>query len=133
MLGVEQALPRVVFSDRGPGFYQSSTGHITREYGAALQRNGFRPFAGEDASSQPADVPDVLLHETAVAWVRKYLKKHPIARAGSLDKQEERLRALLTQCEEHINANHNVAGLTKELPDRLHKLVHETRGDRLRH
>jgi len=133
MVGRGQPLPRVVFSDRGPGFYQGSTGHITNGYSTALKANGFRAFAGEDASSQPPDVADVLLHETAVAWLRFYLRKHSFSRSGTLDAQEARLREVLAEAEEYINAEYDVEGLCKGLPDRLERLVHETKGDRLRH
>ena len=34
---------------------------------------GLRPFAGEHAGAQPPDIPDVLLHETAVSWLRERL------------------------------------------------------------
>lgn len=132
MVGGSEAWPRVVFSDRGPGFYQSSTGHVTHAYKAALQKHGFRTFAGDDASAQPPDVPDVLLHETAVAWIRNFLRKHPFSRAGSLDDQEAQLHAVFSQCQDHINTTYDVRGLTNGFPARLEKLVHDTEGDRLR-
>lgn len=132
MLDDPAALPRVIFSDRGPGFYQSSTGHIVKDYRAALQKHGFRAYAGEDASSQPPDVPDVLLHETAVAWIKTYFKKHKFSRSGSLDDQERKLRKLFLDCEDHINNNHDVTGLCMGFPRRLDKLVNVTKGDRLR-
>ena len=103
MLGRGEALPRVVASDRGPGFYQSSTGHIVRRYADALDAAGFRPFAGKDAASQPPDISDVLLHETVVGWIRNYFKKHAFPRVGSLDVQEVRLRHMLDECVNHIN------------------------------
>ena len=39
------ALPRCVMSDRGPGFFQSSSGTIVATYKEALQRNGFYLYA----------------------------------------------------------------------------------------
>ena len=126
------ALPRVVVSDRGPGFYQGSTGHIVKEYAAALQETGFRPFAGADASSQPPDIADVLLHETVAAWVRLYMKKYPFSRSGSLDAQETRLRGLLVECAEHINENYKVDELCRSFPARLEELVAKG-GERLKH
>ena len=132
MVGPDAALPRILFSDRGPGFYQGSTGHITQHYEAALRRNGFRPFAGHDASSQPPDVPDVLLHETVAAWIRNYLRVHPFSRSGSLDVQEAKLRVVLKECCQHINAQYDVDGLCHGFPERLRKLVDETKGDRLK-
>ena len=77
MLGQGEALPRVICSDRGPGFYQSSTGHIVGAYKEAAKQHGFRPYAGDDASLQPPDIPDVLLHETAVASARFFQEARP--------------------------------------------------------
>ena len=113
---------QVVVEDRGPGFYQSCTGHIVKVYAHALVKNGFRPFAGEDASEQPPDIPD-LLHETAVGWIRNFLRKHPFSRSGSLDAQEARLRKLFKDCEKHINAEYDVEGLSYRFPARLQEMI----------
>ena len=78
MLGNPAQLPRVLFSDRGPGFYQSSTGHIVGAYHKALTTTSFRPYAGVDASHQPPDIPDVLPHETVAGWARSYMVKRPL-------------------------------------------------------
>ena len=67
MVGAEEALPRIVFSDRGPGFYQGSTGSIVNAYCTALREHKFRAFAGENALWQPADMPDLFMHETVAA------------------------------------------------------------------
>ena len=82
MLGRGAALPRIVMTDRGPGFFNSLSGHIVKAYGEALHSHGFRPFAVEDASEQPPDIPDLLLHETAIGWVRNYMRKHPFDRSS---------------------------------------------------
>ena len=131
MLGKGALMPRVVVSDRGPGFYQSLTGHIVKAYADALDKNGFRPFAGLDASTQPPDIPDLLLHETAVGWIRNYLRKHPFARSGTLDAQEARLRKLLKQCADHINAHYDVEGLCYRFPARLQEMI-DKGGQRLK-
>lgn len=128
-VGKGDKLPRVVFSDRGPGFYQSSTGHIVGEYFNALRKHGYRAYAGSDASKQPPDMPDLFPHETAVAWTRTYMKKHPRPKA-SLDEMEADLRATLVKCAKHINENYDVEGLHKSLPDRIAKMI-QLRGDRL--
>ena len=65
-------LPRVVFTDRGLGFFHPN-GAITAEWQAGLKAAGLRPYQGDNAGSQPGSVGDVLLHETAVAWLRKGL------------------------------------------------------------
>ena len=85
--------------------------------------NGFRPFAGNDASRQPPDIPDVLLHETAVAWIRHYLKQHPFCRSGSLDEQEQRLKKVMADGCKYINSNYDVERLCKAFPARLEELV----------
>eukprot|EP00973_Karenia_brevis_P024110 3327897-Karenia_brevis.AAC.1 len=126
------ALPRVVCSDRGPGFYQTTTGHITKQYAQALQQHGFRTYAGADASHQPPDLPDVLLHETAVAWIKAYLRKYPFSRRGTLDNQQVKLEKLLRDCTAFINANYDVQGLCYSFPQRLEKMVARG-GDRLKY
>ena len=112
MLGNDVALPRVIFTDRGPGFYQGSTGHIVKAYETALKQNGFRTFAGPDASTQPADIPDCLPHETAVAWARNFMKKRPLQR-GSFASMEEQLAKLLGETGDHINQNYDVDTLCR--------------------
>ena len=52
------------------GFYNAVTGRITPGYRAALQANGLRAFFNDDASVQPGQLQEVMLHETAVAWMR---------------------------------------------------------------
>ena len=51
------SLPRTVATDRGPGFYQASSGTIVAAYKEALGAHGFIAFAGEEAKWQPLDVP----------------------------------------------------------------------------
>ena len=130
LLGPEASWPRVIFSDRGPGFFVSSTGHIVKAYRKALKKYGFRTYQGEDASGQPADLADVFPHETAAGWTRTYLRKHPFDRNGSLDDQERRLTAALAACGRKANAEYDVAGLCSRFPDRWRELVARG-GDRL--
>ena len=125
-------LPRVVFTDRGPGLYQASSGHIVKQYYAALQEAGFHPFAGVDASWQPADLPDILPHETVAGWCRPFFSKHPFRRTTSLEENERRFLEMLAPCEEHINTNYAVAGLCRSFPARLRELQ-SLQGGRLRH
>ena len=105
MLGRDVALPRVLCSDRGPGFFQTSTGHIVGDYKEACREHGFRPMAGDDASGQPPDIPDVLLHETAVAWARSFFRKHPLKKGGGIDAMREEFKGVLRECAKHINGN----------------------------
>ena len=68
--------PRVVFVDRGAGFYNPGDGQITWQFKAALQRHGLRAFMRDDASVQPGHLADLMLHETAVAWIRRQERQH---------------------------------------------------------
>ena len=61
--------PNVIFTDRGRGFYATKSGKITREYSEALRQNGLQAFMSLDASRQPGGLQDLMVHETAVAWV----------------------------------------------------------------
>jgi hypothetical protein len=64
---------------------------------------------------EPPDIADLLLHETAVAWVRKYLKQHPVKIGSDLGKNIEGLLAKLKEAEEHINAFHEVEDIRPEI------------------
>ena len=87
---------------------------------------------GENAASQPPDLADVLLHETAVGWTRTYFKKHPMVRRGTLAEQTELIKAKFLECERYINSNHAVAQLCRDWPKRTQELV-DSKGGRLKH
>ena len=133
MLGHSARKPRTIFTDRGPGFYHRRWGTITGEYESALRMHGFRPWAGPNAirgpRAQPGDIADMLLHETAISWLRRREEKTrptmpwcetPVAFAERLE------RAVCS-----INAEYKVRDLCLEFPPRLRCLVEETHGDRL--
>ena len=124
-----EAKPRILMTDRGPAFYQAATGHIVPEYKAALDRHGLRAVMGEDASDQSGDSQEVMLHETAVAWLRKPL-------ALSLPAQpwletREAFGSRLKAGAAFINETYDVDALCREFPDRLQQLL-DREGDRLR-
>ena len=73
-VGPDARLPRTLFTDRGTGLY-NARGAAVRAYSAAVKAAGFKLFWGDDASQQSPDMPDLLLHETAVAWFRRKLSK----------------------------------------------------------
>ena len=108
MLGAAASLPDVVFTDRGPGFYHPSTGNICPQYHEALQAHGFEPWAGENSKWQPPDIPDLLLHETAVAWVRKWMRQHPVKLGTDMARNISTLVDKLKECEDHINTYYEV-------------------------
>ena len=130
MLGRKQEHPSVVFTDRGPGFYHPSQGSIFPEYANALEEHGFTAWAGDHAKWQPPDIADILLHETAVSWVRQYLKTHPINWGINQARNIQRCGELLADAADYINTYHDVEGLCHELPERLKELRDEA-GERL--
>ena len=124
--------PDHTFTDRGPGYYHPSSGTINPEYLAALEANGFKAWAGEHSKWQPPDLADVLLHETVVSWVRKYLKQHPIHLTSSMPRNITRLKDLLEEAVSHINTYYEVEDLCHSLPRRLSELK-DGEGERLKY
>ena len=90
LLGPEASWPRVIFSDRGPGFFVSSTGHIVKAYAKDLKMYGFRTYQGEDASGQPADLADVFPHALAVGGGRLHGRAlaGPVSSTAARDHRE---------------------------------------------
>ena len=133
MLGASAKLPRTIFSDRRPGFFHRKWGTITGDYEAACREGGFRPWAGTNAQkgprAQPPDIGDVLLHETAISWLRREEEKTRPGRPWEETPEElnERLQAAVR----HVNSSFGVCGLCMEFPQRLHMLVNTTHGDKL--
>ena len=78
-----------------------------QEYRGALGRHDRRAFFPADASVQPGQLQEVMLHETAVSWMRDSLAK-------TLPKR--------SACD--------VDGLCRELPSRV-KDLDRRQGDRL--
>lgn len=117
------AKPDVIFTDRGPGLYHPSTGSIVPEYSAACEDHGFTTFAGDHASWQAPDIPDILLHETAVSWVRKYLRYNPVKFSNDKELNKERVVEALKNAERHINTYHEVDDLCMAFPKRVQALV----------
>ena len=129
MLGPDAHLPRTVFTDRGTGMYNPS-GKIVRQYEEAIRRAGMRVFWGSDAWQQSPDMPDLLLHETAVAWFRRCMKlEWPVCAPWeeTLPQWSQRARRVV----EHINTNYDVKGLCSEFPQRLADVL-DGDGERLR-
>ena len=133
MLGRESRKPRTIFTDRGPGFFHRRWGTITGAYKSALKEHGFSAWAGpnslQGARAQPGDIPDVLLHETAISWLRRREEKtRPLAPWHETPAQ---LRQRLQRLAKVINRDLGVRELCMEFPQRLSDLVKKTGGDRL--
>ena len=121
--------PTVVFTDRGQGFFALKTGRITPEYKAALQEDGLRAFMGEDASRQPGDLKELMLHETAMAWVAERLKVTRPAKPW--EETEVAFGERLREVAEYINKNHDVTSLCNNFLKRV-RALRDAKGDRLR-
>ena len=121
--------PSLLFVDRGRGFWCTKTGRVTAELADALQGTGLSMFWGEDASVQPGYCADVVLHETAVAWIRRQLTETTPRRPWQETREQYavRLRRVVTR----INNTHDVGGLCRKLDFRLGELIRR-QGDRLR-
>ena len=120
--------PRYVMTDRGRGFFNPGTGAITAEYEGALEQNGLRALQGHSAATQPGSLSEVLLHETAAAWLRHLLSQSTPAEAWKETRAAFAAR-LREQCR-WINSHYDVDGLCREFPHRVAKLV-ARKGDKL--
>ncbi len=87
-----------------------------------------RAFMGADASVQPGNLQELMLHETAVAWMRLRLSKSVPQNAWeeTRDEYASRLKAAAA----FINDKYDVDGLCRELPERVQK-VFDRKGDRI--
>ena len=121
--------PDTLFTDRGRGFYMTNSGSITAEYAGALAQNDFQAIMGENAVLQPGSLQDVLLHETAVSWLRHRLSRSTPPKCWQESREEYGRR--LKRCCEEVNQECDVEGLCKGLPKRM-KLLQDKEGDRLK-
>jgi hypothetical protein len=121
--------PSFLFVDRGCGFWCTTTGRMTPELADALEGTGLSAFWGDDASVQPGYCADVMLHETAVAWIRRKFTETTPRRPWQETREQyaARLRRVVTQ----INSTHQVGGLCRKLGFRVDELIRR-QGDRLR-
>ena len=113
--------PKVLFTDRGQGFYHINGGRITAEYKAALRDYGLKAFNGDDGSKQPGNLQEVMLHETSVSWIRHRETVSQLGRpwTETVEQFSARMRGIV----QHINTNHDVENLCRELPDRIQEVI----------
>ena len=117
MLGADARLPTILMTDCGTGMYAPS-GHVTRAYDNAVRQYGFQLFCGADAKKQSPEMPDLLLHETAVSWPRGVLRRTKPVVAPWLETPEQWSRRMTTALDE-VNRNNNVESLCMQFPDRV--------------
>ena len=84
---------------------------------------------GDDASQQPGTMGDLMLHETAVGWIRKLMDEKTPAKPW--EETREQFRSRMQAVVRHINAKYEVDNLCRELPDRLKDLKNR-QGDKLK-
>ena len=85
---------------------------------------------GENTVVQPGSMQDVLLHETAVSWLRHRLAQSTLKKRWEESRLEYGRR--LKRCCEDVNRDLNVEGLCRGLTKRL-KLLRDKGGDRLKY
>lgn len=83
---------------------------------------------GDDASEQPGELQELMLHETAVAWCRYRLARCVPTRAWLESSAEyaRRLKGVVAD----INRSLDVEQLCRDLPSRVSQLI-EAEGARL--
>jgi len=122
--------PDILFTDRGRGFYDTNSGNITAQWGDSVAMHGFRTFMGDNARTQPGSLQDVLLHETAVSWLRKRLEQSTPKKCW--EETREAYGQRLKRCCDDVNKVCDVEGLSRGFPKRI-RLLAECGGDRLKH
>ena len=85
---------------------------------------------GDCARIEPVSIHDLLLHETAVSWMRFRLVRSQPQRCWEESREEYGRR--LKRCCEEVNQECDVEGLCRGLPKRMKKLQ-EAEGDRIEH
>ena len=83
---------------------------------------------GGDASVQPGCLQELMLHETAMAWVHARLNKTVPPKPW-----EETIEAFGSRLKDvalYINRHYNVDGLCQQLPERVAMLM-KSQGDRI--
>ena len=130
MLGRSAALPKVLYTDRGPGMFVPRTGQATGAYAEGVQEAELRLYTGTDASQQPSDLADVLLHETAIACFKRNLAAStPSAEPWKETRQD--FQARVARVAKEANSKCDLRLLCCEYLTHLEMLV-QTTGDRLK-
>ena len=85
---------------------------------------------GTNAARQPGDLKELMLHETAVAWLTQRLAATTPARAW--EETPEQFGGRLKDAAAYVNEHYAVEALCRALPARVRKL-RERDGGRLSH
>ena len=87
------------------------------------------PNSKQGPRAQPPDVADVVLHETAISWLR--VEEEQTRPTRPWEETPKQLAVRLQRGVSRINKDFDVRGLCMEFPDWLHTLVKKKGGDRL--
>ena len=124
--GVQQ--PDTLWTDHGKGFYSPNSGVMTLGYKEALREHHFKAALGENASVQPGNLQELMLHEIAVAWLRVRLARTIPAKAWE-ESREDYVVRLKAVCAD-VNATCDVEALCRGFLKRIDQLV-DQKGGRL--
>ena len=120
MLGAHARLLRALMTDRGTGMYAPS-GHVVAAYDRAVADCHFRLFWGPDAKQQSPEMADLLLHETAVSWIRNALRRSKPEMVPWMETPEQWSRRMMKAVDA---ANQkDVEGLRRSFPDRVDECI----------
>ena len=89
-----------------------------------------KTYYKDDAGHQPGNLQEVMLHETAVSWIRRREALNRMAKPW--EETPEQFGSRLKGIVQDINDTLNVEGLCRAFPQRLQKLV-DRDGDRISH
>ena len=122
--------PNTLFVDRGPGFWATNSGRIMGDFKAALQANNLKTYYKDDAGLQPGNLQEIMLHETAVSWIRR---REALSRVTKpWEETPEQFATRMKRVAREINDTSNVEGLCRSFKQRLQKLV-DRDGDKISH
>ena len=80
-----------------------------------------KAFNADDASRQPGNLQEVMLHETSVSWIRHRETVSQLRQPWT--ETVEQFCARMRGIVQHINANHDVENLCRELPHRIEDVI----------
>ncbi len=128
MLDADCSLPGVIMSDRGAGMFAPS-GLVVAAYEQAVRDCNFRLLWGADAKQQSPDMPDLLLHETAVGWLRGVLRRTKPEVKPWLETPAQWSRWVMKALDE-VDHNYDAEGLCQQFSDRVEECF-AAEGERL--
>ena len=121
--------PTILFVDRGPGFWAPNMEN-TPAFKEALQADNPKTYYKDDASRQPGNLQEVMLHETAVSWIRR--REATMRMTKPWEETPHQCSVRMKDIVQEINDTLNVDGLCRAFKERVNKLV-ERGGDRISH